>query len=113
MEERIAVIGLGYVGFPIALAFAKRFPGTVGFDISARRVESLRKGVDVTREVEGDELRGTTLNITDDPTALRGSTFYVVAVPTPIDDEHRPDMVPLVSASEAVGAGLTPGAVRA
>jgi len=111
MEERIAVIGLGYVGLPIALAFAKRFPGTVGFDISSRRVESLRKGVDVTREVESDELRGTTLNITDDPTALRGATFYVVAVPTPIDDEHRPDMTALLGASAAVGAGLTPGAV--
>jgi UDP-N-acetyl-D-galactosamine dehydrogenase len=111
MEERIAVIGLGYVGLPIALAFARRFPGTIGFDVSSRRVESLRKGVDATREVETEELSGTTLNITDDPSALRGSTFFVVAVPTPIDAEHRPDLRALLSASEAVGGALGPGAV--
>jgi UDP-N-acetyl-D-galactosamine dehydrogenase len=111
MEERIAVIGLGYVGLPIAVAFARRFPGTIGFDISARRVESLRRGVDATREVGVEELKGTTLDITDDPTALRGATFFVIAVPTPIDDEHRPDMQALLSASEIVGKALTPGAI--
>jgi UDP-N-acetyl-D-galactosamine dehydrogenase len=111
MEERIAVIGLGYVGLPIALAFARKFPGTVGFDVSSRRVESLRKGVDGTREVDDEELRGTTLNITDDPSALRGATFYVIAVPTPIDEEHRPDLTAVLSASEAVGAALSNGAV--
>jgi UDP-N-acetyl-D-galactosamine dehydrogenase len=111
MEERIAVIGLGYVGLPIAVAFARRFPGTIGFDISSRRVESLRRGVDATREVAEEDLKGTTLHITDDPNALRGATFFVVAVPTPIDDEHRPDMQALLSASELVGKALTPGAV--
>ncbi len=111
MEERIAVIGLGYVGLPIAIAFARRFPGAVGFDVSSRRVESLRRGVDATREVAEEELKGTTLNITDDPRALRGATFFVVAVPTPIDSEHRPDMRALLSASEAVGAALTPGSI--
>ncbi|HVW30319.1 MAG TPA: nucleotide sugar dehydrogenase [Polyangiaceae bacterium] len=110
MEERIAVIGLGYVGLPIAVAFARRFPGTIGFDISARRVESLRRGVDATREVPEEDLRGTTLNITDDPSALRGATFFVIAVPTPIDDEHRPDMHALLSASEIVGKALSTGA---
>src|SRR5215831_1260150 len=111
MEERIAVIGLGYVGLPIALAFARRFPGTVGFDVSTRRVESLRKGVDATREVDDEALSSTTLNITDDPRALRGATFFVVAVPTPIDSEHRPDLRALLSASEAVGVALSPGAI--
>lgn len=111
MEERIAVIGLGYVGLPIAVAFARRFPGTIGFDISARRVESLRRGVDATREVPEADLRGTTLNITDDPGALRGATVFVIAVPTPIDDEHRPDMHALLSASEIVGKALSTGAV--
>src|SRR5579871_6337433 len=111
MEERIAVIGLGYVGLPIAVAFARRFPGTVGFDISARRVESLQRGVDATREVAEQDLKGTTLDITSDPNALRGATFFVIAVPTPIDDEHRPDMKALLSASEIVGKALTPGAI--
>src|SRR5262249_22822424 len=69
--------------------------------------------VDATREVENAELAGTTLNITDDPSALRGCTFYVVAVPTPIDSEHRPDLHALLSASEAVGAALSPGAIVA
>jgi len=111
MEERISVIGLGYVGLPIAIAFARRFPATVGFDISARRVESLRRGVDATREVPEADLKGTTLDITCDPNALRGTTFFVVAVPTPIDSEHRPDMQALISASEIVGKALTPGAI--
>ncbi len=111
MEERIAVIGLGYVGLPIALAFARRYPGTVGFDVSRRRVESLRSGADSTREVDAEELSSSTLQITDDPRALRGSSFFVVAVPTPIDEEHRPDLTAVLNASEVVGASLSSGSV--
>src|SRR3982751_5141957 len=92
MEERIAVIGLGYVGLPIALAFARRYPKTIGFDLSERRGESLRRGVDATREVDDAALRNTTLETTTDPTALKRANFFVVAVPTPIDDAHRPDL---------------------
>src|SRR3954470_21370589 len=92
MEERIAVIGLGYVGLPIALAFARRFPNTIGFDLNPQRVASLRAGRDETNEVDAEVLANTTLNITTDATELRGATFFVVAVPTPIDREHRPDL---------------------
>jgi len=111
MEERIAVIGLGYVGLPIALSFARKFEGTIGFDVNPERVASLRGGVDATREVDGSLLEGTPLEITSDPAALKRANFFVVAVPTPIDDEHRPDLVPVLRASETVGAALTPGSV--
>jgi UDP-N-acetyl-D-galactosamine dehydrogenase len=111
MEERIAVIGLGYVGLPIALAFARKFKNTIGFDVSAARVASLQSGKDATREVDTAALSGSTLEITTDPRALKGATFFVVAVPTPIDDEHRPDLTPVLRASETVGAVLSPGSV--
>jgi UDP-N-acetyl-D-galactosamine dehydrogenase len=111
MDERIAVVGLGYVGLPIALAFARRYPKTIGFDLSERRVESLRRGVDATREVEDTALRNSTLEATTDPTALKRANFFVVAVPTPIDDAHRPDLTPVLRASETVGKHLQPGSV--
>ena len=111
MEERIAVIGLGYVGLPIALAFARRFPNTVGFDLNSERVASLRAGKDETNEVDAALLANTTLNMTTDPKELQSATFFVVAVPTPIDREHRPDLHALLSASETVGASLRPGSV--
>jgi len=111
MEERIAVIGLGYVGLPVALAFARKFKNTIGFDVNEARVASLRRGVDATREVDSSVLTGSTLEITSDPAALKGANFFVVAVPTPIDAEHRPDLTIVRRASETVGAALSPGSV--
>src|SRR5262245_4764467 len=111
MEERIAVVGLGYVGLPVALAFARRFPRTIGFDISARRIEALKRGIDDTNEVEPGALTTTTLEATTDPTALRSATFFVVAVPTPLDAEHNPDLSPVLRATETVGACMRPGSV--
>ncbi len=109
--ERIAVIGLGYVGLPVALAFARAFPGTVGFDINAARVAALRRGEDATGEADPEELARTTLKVTDNLEDLRGCTFFVVAVPTPIDAHRRPDLTPVEAASRTVGKVLTPGAV--
>ena len=111
MKERIAVIGLGYVGLPIALAFAKRFPNTVGFDVNAERVESLKRGVDATREVDTQSLSATTLRLTCSPADLAETTFFVVAVPTPIDASHSPDLTAVLRASGTVGAVLRPGSV--
>jgi UDP-N-acetyl-D-galactosamine dehydrogenase len=111
VEERIAVIGLGYVGLPVALAFAKKFKNTVGFDVSAARVATLQSGVDATREVDGPALSESSLEITTDPAKLRDATFFVVAVPTPIDDAHRPDLGPVLRASETVGAVMSRGSV--
>ncbi len=111
MDERIAVIGLGYVGLPIALAFARRFPNTIGFDLNAERVNSIARGEDATHEVDTQSLSATTLEVTSDPRALAGATFFVVAVPTPIDGSHSPDLRALYRASEIVGAALRPGGI--
>src|SRR5690625_376934 len=110
VSEKIAVIGLGYVGLPVAVALARKFP-TVGFDISSRRVQELQIGTDRTREVEPEDLRASTLTFTSDPDDLKGTTMYVVAVPTPIDVNRRPDLAPLEGASRTIGSVIEPGAV--
>ena len=109
-DERIAVIGLGYVGLPVALGFARVFGDVVGFDISARRVAELRAGVDRTREVSGETLRSSPLRVTNDLEEIGDPTFIVVTVPTPIDGNRQPNLQPLLSASETVGSILRPGA---
>jgi UDP-N-acetyl-D-galactosamine dehydrogenase len=111
MHERVGVIGLGYVGLPVALAFADRFEGTVGFDVKQGRVDALRAGFDVTAEVEKERLLASSLRVTADPADLAGVTFFVVTVPTPIDDSKRPDLTAMIRASETVGRVLKPGAV--
>jgi UDP-N-acetyl-D-galactosamine dehydrogenase len=109
--ERVAVVGLGYVGLPVALAFAKRYPHTIGFDIDRRRVERLNAGVDSTGEVGQSELEDSTIRFTAEPGSLGDASFIVVAVPTPIDANRRPDLRALESASETVGRHLRPGTV--
>jgi UDP-N-acetyl-D-galactosamine dehydrogenase len=108
---RIAVIGLGYVGLPLALALAKKFPGTVGFDIHAAKVAELQRGLDRTREVSPDSLRTTTLKMTCDLDDMKGADFFIVAVPTPIDGWKRPDLAPVIKASETVGKVLGKGGI--
>ncbi|MGO4128965.1 nucleotide sugar dehydrogenase [Inquilinus sp. YAF38] len=110
-SERIAVIGLGYVGLPVALAFARRFPGTIGFDIDPARIAALREGHDVTGEVEAADLADSGLAVTADPADLSGVNFFIATVPTPIDSERRPDFGPLLRACGTIGGALTPGAV--
>ena len=109
--ERIAVIGLGYVGLPVALAFAREFPGTVGFDVQLEKVEELRRGYDKNQEQSAEALRSTTLRFSSDPADLHGSTFFVVAVPTPVDRNNVPDLGALVRATQTVGAALAKGGV--
>jgi len=107
----IAVVGLGYVGLPVAIAFARRFENTIGFDVDARKVEALRRGEDPSGAVDERELKDTSLHLTSDAEELRRADFFVVAVPTPIDREHRPDLTALRKASELVGRALRPGAI--
>jgi UDP-N-acetyl-D-galactosamine dehydrogenase len=108
-QRKFAVIGLGYVGLPVAVAFARSGAAVVGFDIDHKRVEELRTGVDRTREVEGTDLAHPTLTYASDPAALAPADFYIVTVPTPIDATRRPDLRPIFSASETVGGFLERG----
>ena len=108
---RIAVVGLGYVGLPLAVEFGKHFD-TVGFDVKPERVAALRKGRDNTLEVTRAELKSATrLRFTTNLSELRRSRVFIVTVPTPIDDYKRPDLSPLVRASESVGTVLRKGSV--
>jgi len=110
-QIRIAVIGLGYVGLPLAAAFGKRFP-TLGFDINSTRVGELKQQYDRTLEVSADELRASgQLSFSDDPAALSACNVFIVTVPTPIDEFKRPDLRPLESASRAVGKAIGKGGV--
>jgi UDP-N-acetyl-D-glucosamine/UDP-N-acetyl-D-galactosamine dehydrogenase len=110
-QEKIAVIGLGYVGLPVAISFGRKLP-TVGFDIRQRRVDELKRGHDDTLEVTDDQLASAKqLELTADPARLAGCTFYIVAVPTPIDSNNRPDLGPMVSASNTIGPHLRAGDV--
>lgn len=111
MSEKIAIIGLGYVGLPLAIALAKQFPDTVGFDINPEKIYALTQGIDATGEVCLNHLKSTSLQFTSDPNCLKSSNFFIVAVPTPIDCNHHPDLTPLIRASELVGRVLQPGSV--
>ncbi len=107
-RETIAVVGLGYVGLPVALAMARAFP-TIGFDIRSERVEKLRAGHDDTGETPPEVLEGAALQLTSTPDDLKRATCFIVSVPTPIDDRRRPDLGPLLAASKTIGRRLEPG----
>jgi UDP-N-acetyl-D-glucosamine/UDP-N-acetyl-D-galactosamine dehydrogenase len=108
--EKIAVVGLGYVGLPLAVALARKFD-VVGFDIDPRRVDELRSGTDRTNEVSAEELGSTTLSSTSDPSDLEGRSIYIVTVPTPIDDANRPDFTAMNAACDIVGPALSRGSI--
>jgi UDP-N-acetyl-D-galactosamine dehydrogenase len=109
-ENVIAVVGLGYVGLPVAVAFGRKFP-TIGFDVQERRIAELKAGHDRNDEVGDDELKASQVTFSSDPAQLRRANFFVVAVPTPVDASNRPDLTPLVRASETVGGALKAGDV--
>lgn len=109
-EERLAIIGLGYVGLPIAVAFAKKIE-VIGFDTSERKIELYKNGVDPTREVGDLVIKNTTVQFTGDEALLKSAKFHIVAVPTPINDDKTPDLTPVIAASRTVGRNLTKGAV--
>jgi len=108
--KKIGVVGLGYVGLPLAVAFSRKH-AVVGFDISSRRVVSLRSGVDWTNEVASDELKSSSFEITDQASDLAGCETLIVTVPTPIDQANRPDFSPLLTACELIGPQLSTGSV--
>lgn len=106
--RKIAVIGLGYVGLPVAVSFARTGKPVIGFDRDPRRVSELRAGYDRTREVDTFDLALPTLTYHDDPAALASADFFIITVPTPIDDANRPDLTAMLMASETVGRFLKP-----
>jgi UDP-N-acetyl-D-galactosamine dehydrogenase len=109
--RKIAVIGLGYVGLPVAVSFARSGVPVKGFDIDAGRIAELRAGKDRTREVEAAALSTTGLSFDSDPAALKTCDFFIVTVPTPIDGANRPDLRALIGASETVGKAMQKGAI--
>ena len=109
-EEKISLVGLGYVGMPIAVAFSKKVK-VVGFDLNAKKIELYKSGVDPTNEVGDDAIKSCTVDFTADETKLREAKFHSVAVPTPVNDDHTPDLTPVEGASEILGRNLTKGSV--
>lgn len=109
-EEKISLVGLGYVGMPIAVAFAKKVD-VIGFDLNKAKIELYKNGFDPTNEVGDEAIKETTVEFTDDETKLREAKFHIVAVPTPVNLDHTPDLTPVIGASEIVGRNLVKGAI--
>ena len=109
-EEKLSLVGLGYFGMPIAVAFAKKID-VIGFDTNAQKIELYKQGIDVTKEVGNEALKNTKVEFTCDEKRLQEARFHIVAVPTPVRDDHTPDLTPLESASTILGRNLKKGSV--
>ncbi len=107
-EKKLAVIGLGYVGLPIALAFAKKIK-VIGFDINEKRVQMMRENIDPSQELESSAFDGCDIEFTSDLEKLKEASFYIVAVPTPVNEQNLPDLVPVQKASETIGKVIKKG----
>jgi len=109
-DLKISLVGLGYVGMPLAVAFAKKVP-VVGFDVNKEKINKYLSGVDVTNEVGDEAIKASTVDFTSDETKLRGCNFHIVAVPTPTNEDKTPDLRPVIGASEILGRNLTKGSI--
>lgn len=109
-EEKISLVGLGYVGMPIAVAFARKV-GVIGFDLNEEKIRLYQSGIDPTREVGDEVIQNTTVEFSADPTRLKEARFHIVAVPTPVNDDHTPDLGPVEGASRLLGKNLTRGSI--
>lgn len=109
-EEKLSLVGLGYVGMPIAVAFAKKI-NVIGYDLNAAKIELYKSGVDPTNEVGNEAIKATSVEFTADETRLREARFHIVAVPTPVNDDHTPDLTPVEGASRILGRNLMPGSI--
>lgn len=106
-EASISLVGLGYVGMPIAVAFAQKGIKVIGFDLNKEKIELYKSGVDPTKEVGDEVIKNSTVEFTSDETRLKDAKFHIVAVPTPVNTDHTPDLTPVIGASEIVGRNLT------
>lgn len=110
-EENLALVGLGYVGMPIAVAFAKKGLNVIGFDLNKEKIELYKSGVDPTKEVGDEAIKETNVKFTSDEAELQRAKFIIVAVPTPVNTDHTPDLTPVIGASEIVGRNLVKGSI--
>lgn len=110
-EEYLALVGLGYVGMPIAHAFAKKGINVIGFDLNKEKIELYKSGIDPTNEVGNEEIKKTKIQFVADEVELKKAKFIIVAVPTPVNTDHTPDLTPVIGASEIVGRNLQKGAI--
>ena len=109
-KEKLSLVGLGYVGMPIAVAFSRKIK-VVGFDLNAAKIDLYKSGVDPTKEVGDEVIRNTKVEFTADASKLREAKFHIVAVPTPVNDDHTPDLTPVEGASRILGQNLTRGSI--
>ena len=109
-EEKLSLVGLGYVGMPIAVAFARKIK-VVGFDLNEKKIDLYKNGIDPTNEVGNEVIKNTAVEFTADAAKLREARFHIVAVPTPVNDDHTPDLTPVEGASRILGQNLTKGSV--
>lgn len=110
-EEKLSLVGLGYVGMPIAIEFAKRGINVVGYDLNAAKIETYKNGIDPTNEVGNEAIKSTTVEFTADEKKLKEAKFHIVAVPTPVNEDHTPDLTPVEGASKILGRNLTKGSI--
>lgn len=109
-EEKISLVGLGYVGMPIAVAFSKKVK-VIGYDLNEKKIELYKSGIDQTNEVGDEAIKNCTVDFTADETKLKEAKFHIVAVPTPVYDDHTPDLTPVEGASRILGRNLTKGSI--
>ena len=109
-EEKISLVGLGYVGMPIAVAFARKV-NVVGYDLNTAKIDLYKNGIDPTNEVGDEVIKNTTVEFTSDENKLKEAKFHIVAVPTPVNDDHTPDLSPVEGASRILGRNLTKGSI--
>ena len=110
-EEKIALIGLGYVGMPIAVAFAKKGLKVIGFDLNIEKINLYKSGIDSTKEIGDETIKNTTVDFTAEEKKLQEAKFLIIAVPTPVNTDHTPNLAPVIGASEIVGRNLTKGSI--
>lgn len=110
-EEKLSLIGLGYVGMPIAVAFAKKGIKVIGYDLNKEKIELYKSGIDPTKEVGDEAIKNTSVEFTADEARLREAKFHIVAVPTPVNTDHTPDLTPVIGASQILGRNLTKGSI--
>ena len=110
-KGKIAVVGMGYVGMPLAVGFSNKGIDVIGFDLNQKKIQMYKEGFDPTKEVGDEEIKKSKIDFTADEKKLSEASFIIVAVPTPVNEDHTPDLTPVVSASEIVGRNMKKGSI--